>query len=436
MTQIGFVGGYGWHDIGDESMLTCDLHHVRMLFPQAQLVAFSDNPKRTNDLHALRSELSTSRVLSSSLPAKALRKAFRLLRLRLPNFHYRVVALMSGPLMLYNAGRLMRGKKMILLSSIQRTHLHLLYDCALVWNVGGGNLNSVYPRELYSKVLLYLLCHFMKVPVLVTGQTIGPFTNIWDRIVARMGLNRVELITTRDELRSRNIARDTGITKPQILDGVDDAFDLEPAPLEEIHRIYNQIGLVKNELLVAVNLRVFPTLQKFIDPFADFLDSLADKYNANFVYIPTHFWGEHDDRQHYSTLKAAMRHRSCLSIVRDMHPDRVLKGLIGQVDLAIGVRYHFVVFAATMGVPAVGLFYDTYYEYKHRGILEMMGLSDAVCPANASGLDKANRVIEGFIAERSRWASELDKRYKELLPKREVVVERVRMIISKVNKHK
>jgi len=129
-----------------------------------------------------------------------------------------------------------------------------------------------------------------------------------------------------------------------------------------------------------------------------------------------------------------MRHPSCLSIIHDMHSDRVLKGLIGQADLAIGVRYHFVVFAVTMGVPAVGLFYDTYYEYKQRGILEMMGLSAAACPTSASGLEKANRLIEGFIAERSTWSAELDRRYRELLPKREVVVERVKLIVDRLNK--
>jgi polysaccharide pyruvyl transferase WcaK-like protein len=434
MMQIGFAGGYGWDDIGDESMLTSDMHHARQMFPQAQLIAFSDSPERTNALHAVKSELSTSRVLSSTLSAKALRKCFRLLRLEVPNFHFRVIPIISGPLMLYNAGRLAHGKKIILLSSTQRTHLHLLNKCSLVWNVGGGNLNSVYPRELYSKVLLYLLCHIMKVPVLISGQTIGPFTHFWDRMIARIGLNTVELITTRDEERSKMMARDIGVTKPQILDGVDDAFDLEPAPLEEINKIYSQIGLKKNGLLVAINLRIFPNLQEFIAPFADFLDNLVEKYNANFVYIPTHYLGKDDDRQHFSPLKEAMRHPSCLSIVHDKHSDRVLKGLIGQADLAIGVRYHFVVFAVTMGVPAIGLFYDTYYEYKQRGILQMMGLSAAACPTNPSGLEKAKRLIEGFIAERSTWSAELERRYRALLPKREVVVERVRLVVDRVNK--
>ena len=44
------------------------------------------------------------------------------------------------------------------------------------------------------------------------------------------------------------------------------------------------------------------------------------------------------------------------------------------MDLAIGFRYHFIVFATTMNVPGIGLYSGMYYERKMRGFLRMMGL--------------------------------------------------------------
>ena len=43
----------------------------------------------------------------------------------------------------------------------------------LVFNVGGGNLNSVIPQELYKKAVIYTACRLLGKPVILSGQTIG-----------------------------------------------------------------------------------------------------------------------------------------------------------------------------------------------------------------------------------------------------------------------
>lgn len=421
--QIGFVGGYGHDDIGDEAMLTSNLSHVRRLLPDARLIAFSDNPQKTADLHGLNSQLSTKRVLLSSLSAKVLHYAFS--KMGLSKFGWRFIALVFAPWLLYNAKRLVKGKKTLFLSDGQQEHLESLLICKAVWNVGGGNLCSVYPEELYSKVLLYSICKIMEVPVFVTGQTIGPLTNSIDSWILRYGLDCVEMITTRDIEWSREIAKLCGVTKPEVLDGVDDAFDLEPISREEVEHIYSSLGVNTNRPVVAINLRFWPEIKEFIKSFAEFLDNISNLYDVNFVYIPTQYLGRNDDRLYGHMLKRAMQHRKRFYIAGEIYTDRILKGLIGQADLAIGVRYHFVVFAVTMGTPAIGFYYDMYYQYKHSGILEMMGLASAVCPATKAGLTKAEELVEDFFLNMGKWSQHITKHYQELLPKRQFTIEKV-----------
>lgn len=429
MIKIGFIGGYGYDDIGDESMLNSDLSHARRLLPNAQLIAFSDDPPRTKDLHGIESRLSTKRIYSHSFPGKVL------FRMRLLRLGWRVKALIFSPWLLYNAQRLARGKGTILLSADKCEHLESIRACNVIWNVGGGNLCSIFPEELYSKTLFYRLCEIMNVPVYVTGQTIGPLNNKLDRWVLRWGLDCVEMVTTRDIERSRKLLQSCGVTKPEIYDGVDDAFDLEPIAIEEVDSIYNSLGLDRKRPIVAVNIRVWSEVNEFIRPFAGFLDSICEKYDLNFLFIPTQYLGRSDDRLYGRKLKDAMRYGERFYIAEKVYKDHELKGLIGQADFAIGIRYHFIVYAATMGVPSIGLFFDKYYEYKHDGILRMTGLASAVCPASGHGLSRAEELMEDLFLNRKKWKEYINKHYQNLLPLRQYTVKRVIEGIRHTEKH-
>ena len=69
-----------------------------------------------------------------------------------------------------------------------RAVLDELVSADLLFNVGGGNLNSIMPRELYKKCTTHLAARIMRKPVILSGQTIGPLTKrIGDVAVIRIG---------------------------------------------------------------------------------------------------------------------------------------------------------------------------------------------------------------------------------------------------------
>ena len=55
----------------------------------------------------------------------------------------------------------------------------------------------------------------------------------------------------------------------------------------------------------------------------------------------------------------------------------------------------------------------------------MMGLASAVCSANKAGLTKAEELVEDFFLNRGKWSQHITKHYQELLPKRQLVIEKV-----------
>ena len=115
-----------------------------------------------------------------------------------------------------------------------KDYMELIGVQDLVHISGGGNLNSLFPRELYARALVMCLADIFEKPILVTSQTIGPLANEADRRIARTSLDAASIITIRDRNDSLRVLKELGVTRPQISVAPDDAFFLEPAPRELI----------------------------------------------------------------------------------------------------------------------------------------------------------------------------------------------------------
>lgn len=73
-----------------------------------------------------------------------------------------------------------------------------------------------------------------------------------------------------------------------------------------------------------------------------------------------------------------------------------LKAAYGLMDIFIGTRLHSNIFALTAGTPAVML----QYQYKTRGVVEMMGLEDWVIDINEVNESNLSEKLVGLWIER------------------------------------
>jgi polysaccharide pyruvyl transferase WcaK-like protein len=86
-----------------------------------------------------------------------------------------------------------------------------------------------------------------------------------------------------------------------------------------------------------------------------------------------------------------MMRKPSLAVNTIVSPE-MLRGLLGRMDLVVGLRLHSLILSAAMGVPVVGLNYDP----KIEGFMEYAGMEDYVSDATETEKMLVRRIDEGL----------------------------------------
>lgn len=412
MKTIILTGGYGYSDLGDEAQLTSSLINLRKHIPLARLRVLSDNPRYTAKYHKVEACHSTRNYLMK--PGKFLRL---IPPARIPLL-LRTTLLLRGFLLLFNARRLRRSKRALLLNNDGKKLLDNLKSADLLFNVGGGNITSVWYIELYSKCFTYLICRTFEKPIVLSGQTIGPFKSWLDRRLSKFALNRVNFISLRERF-SEKILSHLGVTKPLILVTADDSTSLPPLDKEEVREIFAKEKISEQHPLIGMNMIKINYLPyekeaKARRLSAEIADYLIAKHGAQIVFIPQSYASDSDERAAASKVLNLMKHKDRAFLISCEYDDRTIKGIIGQMDLAIGFRYHFIVFAVNSQVPSIGIFFDDYYSIKMRGILELVGQEKYAFDLETASPNDLMRALDDLFAQKEAVKKKIRERTKEL----------------------
>lgn len=296
---------------------------------------------------------------------------------------------------------------------------------------GGGNLNSLFPRELYARALIVRLAGIFEKPILVTSQTIGPLTDEADRRVAGTSLDAAAVITVRDRDDSPRVLKELGVTRPQISNAPDDAFFLESAPRDLLAPYLIQGRNETDKLKVGVSLHRWATgasgaLSQIV---TSALVDLAEYIPLEVYFIPHLFMDDNalDDGRYMREIADRLPPEIARRVITrediEQYPQPVkeplIKGLTAAMEMVIATRYHALVFAMSSGVPALSLNYDDYYATKNRGVLELMWGEDAgafeLC-VNDLTADTLAAKLRRLVAERWRMGATLMAKRAELEP--------------------
>jgi colanic acid/amylovoran biosynthesis protein len=263
-------------------------------------------------------------------------------------------------------------------------YLRSLFDSDIVISSPGGFLQDYNTlSSLLPNMFLLFSAKFLKKPVIIYAQSLGPFRDKMLRFFVRLLLNRVEIVTLREEI-SNYYLNNAQISNPNIFVTADATFSIEPP-------IYNRdsyrqklleffegssgdvlIGITVLGVPYFLNRRKNTLLKKYVKSLATSIDLMITRVNANIIFIP----------QVYSQTEIAMMHlirrlvknkTRVVIIEEDLSPEGVME-IIGCMDLLIGTRMHSNIFALIMGVPVIAIA----YEHKTHGIMRMLGLGDWV----------------------------------------------------------
>jgi len=407
--KILMIGGYGGHDIGDEAMPHADILNLRANIKDLEIVMCSPDPAYTSKFHGERS--------IHDVTGLAFKHDARL------GTKFQVA--MKTFLFLLGALAECLGLHMRLWPTA-RSVLDEIVSADLLFNVGGGNLNSVIPQELYKKCTTYLVARILKKPIIISGQTIGPFTKRLDAFWARFCLNCVDMITFRDIDTSHKRLRAIGVSKPVMSDAADDAMTIPSISREEAEKLLRSQASaswwnLQAPLVVVMNLKgsmkIFKGedrssgLEREIDLMVNIADQLVRVYNAKIFFLPTDYCPGVDDREAHRDILSRMRFDSKAICVEEEYDDVTLKGMIAVADVAIGARYHFAVFAASTFVPFLGMASGVYQQTKLKGLADLCGLPQCFVPDDMefAKFDQVWAKVQTIVSERDIIANQLSK---------------------------
>ena len=211
-------------------------------------------------------------------------------------------------------------------------------------------------------------------PVVVCSATIGPYHGRFLRRLASYVLNKVDIITLREEY-SQNYLSTLGVTKPRIYLSADLAFLLEPADSGRILTILESENITTEDkpiIGISPTAMMHPSLKQpqYIQLMVELSNYLIVDLNATIVYI-THTY---QDKSITESIYQQVKNKHKVRILPSLSASEI-KGVIGICDVFICSRFHALVASTSLAVPSLGIV--AYSWNKFHGIVgKMMGQED------------------------------------------------------------
>lgn len=279
--------------------------------------------------------------------------------------------------------------------------LRAYLDCDLFISGGGGLLqDTTGVRTIQYYLGMVQIARMFRKPVMFFAQGIGPIRTQQGRDLVRKVANHVQLITVRDD-PSRDLLKDIGVNVPPLYVTADPVLVHEPAPPPRVDELLAREGVAPDGLKVGVSVRPWHEPPTPLEAIGAALRRLAEARGCQIVVFP---FQHNEDMAPVEKLAGLVG--PAARVVRGQYDTPELQGLIGRMDLAVAMRLHCDIFAATMHVPMLGLSYDP----KVRQFLELVG---------APSMELADITEDGLFDTMSRMLDERDQhraRLKERMP--------------------
>lgn len=297
MTVIGISGSYGGLNVGDEAILTSAVEQLRATVPGVEVVVFTRNAPHTRQNHVV------DRVLN---PREAMRDEIT--------------------------------------PEVERLDLLLL---------GGGGI--LYDSEAQTYLREVTIAQDLGIPTYTFAIGVGPLKDRVEREAVREGLDRMAGITVREQSAKRLI-EEIGVKVPVTVTA-DPALLLESEPFTDA--MLAEAGIPRDRPLVGLSVReqgaAAPDLSEtaYHQLLAEGADFIVERFGADVVFVPM----ERADVREAHRVMGRMTLPERAHLLKYQYTPRQIIGLMEHFELAVGMRLHFLIFAAITGTPLIALPY-------------------------------------------------------------------------------
>jgi colanic acid/amylovoran biosynthesis protein len=295
--------------------------------------------------------------------------------------------------------------------------LHCLHKADIILDIGGDTFSTIYgKKEIISHGALILSAKLLKKPIVLYCQTIGPFGKL-DLTLAKQFLKLVDLIIVREHI-SANYLKRLGL-QPYIC--ADPAFLLKPSSAQAILKILNKNGVNCDKPIIGINLSQHIDRlcggdspdNKYRIVMSELIDHLQEHYNAQVLIVPEVIGSKpnsYDDIYVSRKVVSLLRHKERVTILKDNYSPCTLKRIVGCCDIFISARFHLIIFAISMHVPAISISYS----HKAHGIMEMVEQGKYVLPYKNLNIKQLIEKVEDIWLNRDKVRRRLEIKMMEV----------------------
>ncbi len=347
--RVGISGSYGGMNLGDEAILQSIITQLRASL-QVEITVFSRNAEDTKQRH----------------------KVEKVVQVRdLTRVEVRPV--------------------------IQRLDLLIL---------GGGGILFDTEADMFLRELE--VAHEEGVPNMIYAVGVGPLSNESTKKRIKNVLSTVDVITVR-EREAKKVLEEIGVNR-EIIVTADPALLLEPEPLPK--DMFEQEPVCKKPRLIGVSVREPGPAAPNLDPvfyhnlLANAADFVISRLDASVVFVPME--RQVLDVQNAHAVVSKMLRPQCAWVLKGEYTPGQLLSFMQRFDFVIGMRLHFLIFAALQGVPFVALPYAS----KVSGLLDE--LKAPMPPLNQVNAGLLNAYIDQAWDERTKTKTQIQQLLPEL----------------------
>ena len=232
------------------------------------------------------------------------------------------------------------------LKTIKNTKLYLS---------GGGSLiqNVTSRRSLWYYLYTISAARKHGNRVMMYGCGIGPIVDLRDEKQLRRVLNKnVDIITLRESHSLSELKR-FGVTEPEMLVSSDPALTLPAASEDGVNALMKRSGLSPDGRYICFSVRDWQGFESRAPIIAAAADFAAEKLGVTPVFA---IINRREDYSPTQLVRDAMRSGSF--VVEELEDSALAIGLLSRMSAMVSMRLHGLIFAASHGVPLVGLSYD------------------------------------------------------------------------------
>ncbi len=337
--NITILGYHGFGNCGDEAILLAMKNNIRKIYSDAHITAFSFNPEETKALYGI-----------DAVNRFSIFGIFK--------------AIKGCDILLAGGGTLLQD---------ETSTRSLLYY-----------LSIIYLAKLFGKkVMLY-------------SNGIGPVHRKHNQRFIKFVINKIDLITLRDEFSKEELLK-IGVDKKPIHVTADPAFTLSSEDVD-VQRIFDKERIRTDKKIIGISIRTWKNQEDYIKKLAELSKYLLENYDISILLIPM----QHSKDLEISRTLYKMINKEDVFLLEGNYLSEEVLGVIGELDVLISMRLHTLIFAGVQVVPLAGIIYDPKINNYLR-LLDMPALGECT----NLDLEFIKNQIDDIIINRDKYINKL-----------------------------